>query len=83
MDEFLKEFQDKFKHSMRFIYPNGIQNSHHFKDVCKIYYMGSLDTTIRLAENKVSLGLEIAYLIQFGEQMRDFNWWPDDSWKWW
>lgn len=68
--------QDNFRESMRFIYPNGTPpNKHQWRDLCKVYVMGWIDSAHSHEFNDPDA-------IAVAKMMTNFNWWPDDTWRW-
>ena len=74
----LEEMQSRFKESMRFIYPDGVDSPAQYRDLVRVYFMGWFD--VMMVNNLRELG---AKYIETYEPIAQPGWWPDDSWKWW
>lgn len=78
MSEHTIKMKYLFSHAMKLIYPRGCSDKHHWRDVCKIYFMGYIDALQKNGPDEVA-----KLIISDCKMMVDFNWWPDNSWKWW
>ena len=78
--------KQQFLLSIKMIYPDGVENKHHWRDIIKIYFMGYVDSlreSCLTESHSFSLQHEYDLVLQLVKPMTDFNWWPDDSWRWW
>lgn len=78
--------KEQFFHSIRMIYPDGVENKHHMRDIIKIYFMGYIDSLREACLSELgsdSLRRDYDLALQLVKPMTDFNWWPDSSWRWW
>jgi hypothetical protein len=48
---------------------------HQWRDIIKTFAAGYFVALISLGESE--------QLIPFMKTISDYNWWPDESWKWW
>jgi len=68
-----------FKRDMAFIYPDGVTDKKQWRDICKIWIMGY----ITALHCNVGPCAELTSAMHYAKQMTDYNWYPDDEWKWW
>lgn len=73
-----EEFLIEFRSTMLLIYPDGVSNAKHHRDICKIYIMGYINALGSGGLNQHEL--EYLNILKF---TTDFNWWPDKKWQWW
>ena len=67
-----------FLESIRYMYPEGVDDLHQMRDLIRIYSMGWCDALMH-HEDKEGVEKWFAEC----KVISDLNWWPDDSWKWW
>lgn len=76
LDQLRNSMQEKFKADLRLLYPDGLENSHQHRDLVKVWLMGFLAA--------VDIHDEVRpFVLAIIKPLTDFNWWPDDGWKWW
>lgn len=74
----MNKMRESLFRSIRFIYPQGVDNLEQFRDIIRIYYMGYIDAMMKVGNKS-----EIEKAYEFGRQMCAKEWLPDSSWQWW
>lgn len=78
--------KEQFLRSIRMIYPDGVTDKHHMRDIIKIYFMGYLDSlgeSCLIALENEQLKRDYAIALSLVKPMTNLNWWPDSTWRWW
>lgn len=75
----VKKFLETFQASMRTMYPEGLNNPLQHRDVCRLYFMGYIDSLT----HGVKEAKHAAVLLHYFEQIHVETWMPTKLWCWW
>ncbi len=67
-----------FLGAMRYLYPDGPANAHQQRDLIRCFSMGWYHALEETGQNTLAVRW-----LEENAWLKDFNWWPDESWKWW
>ena len=67
--------QAAFLRSMKYLYPDGIENRQQHRDLVKVFLMGWIESAHKN-------GFEAGDALAIAKQATDYNWWPGPSWNW-
>jgi|HubBroStandDraft_5_1064220.scaffolds.fasta_scaffold828689_2 hypothetical protein len=70
--------KEAFKRSMVFLYPQGADNIHQWRDLVRTFVMGWNEALMKREDRE---GLLIA--MDVTKSITDKFWFPDKTWKWW
>ena len=77
--ETIAPMKEAFLRCMKYMYPVAVENDRQVRDLIKVFSMGYIEGLERVGADREKM----AVLVGEVKAITDFNWWPDNSWRWW